>query len=214
MLTAQWHDGSIAIPNRAGWELAQPVTETSAEDPAKVDEPQAFHHVNLLSNFVMYTEDFSRRFEKEEYPIITVLRTKKALTPPVRLGMYDKHRNRRIYDCGGRPICDKNGDFVAGMIWMRDVTDFTEQLHTQKTTDDLRFRTICDCMPQMVSCPARHANGAAIRLPRWCELNCNQIWTTTPDGAHDYFSKRWHDYTGIKEEDMVDRVSASIRGEA
>lgn len=37
---------------------------------------------------------------------------------------------------------------------------------------ELRFRTLADAMPQMV-------------------------WSTRPDGYHDYFNARWYDYTGV-----------------
>jgi hypothetical protein len=42
----------------------------------------------------------------------------------------------------------------------------TEQISEIKEKDDQRFQLICDSMPQM-------------------------IWTTTPDGLHDWFSQRW-----------------------
>ena len=39
---------------------------------------------------------------------------------------------------------------------------------------DARFRSFADAMPQMV-------------------------WSTLPDGAHDYFNQRWYDFTGVAE---------------
>ena len=39
---------------------------------------------------------------------------------------------------------------------------------------DLRFRTLADTMPQMV-------------------------WSTLPDGFHDYYNARWYEYTGVPE---------------
>ncbi|MGV8832800.1 MAG: PAS domain-containing protein [Devosia sp.] len=54
------------------------------------------------------------------------------------------------------------------------LVDITEQ---RRTTDalvesELRFRTLADAMPQMV-------------------------WSTLPDGAHDYFNARWYEFTGM-----------------
>jgi PAS domain S-box-containing protein len=39
---------------------------------------------------------------------------------------------------------------------------------------EAKFRTIADAMPQMV-------------------------WSTLPDGSHDYFNRRWYDFTGVPE---------------
>ncbi|MCZ4344933.1 PAS domain-containing protein [Devosia neptuniae] len=54
------------------------------------------------------------------------------------------------------------------------LVDITEQ---RRTTDalaesELRFRTLADAMPQMV-------------------------WSTLPDGFHDYYNARWYEFTGV-----------------
>jgi PAS domain S-box-containing protein len=53
--------------------------------------------------------------------------------------------------------------------------EYTEKLATQSEENEQQFQLICDTMPQM-------------------------LWTTTPDGYHDYFSQRWYDYTGLTPE--------------
>jgi PAS domain S-box-containing protein len=52
------------------------------------------------------------------------------------------------------------------------VTEYTEKLASQSEQNEQQFQLICDSMPQM-------------------------LWTTRPDGYHDYFSKRWYTYTGL-----------------
>ena len=54
------------------------------------------------------------------------------------------------------------------------LVDITEQRRTTEALaeSELRFRTLADAMPQMV-------------------------WSTLPDGAHDYYNARWYEYTGV-----------------
>jgi PAS domain S-box-containing protein len=58
------------------------------------------------------------------------------------------------------------------------VTEYTQKLATQVEENEQQFQLICDTMPQM-------------------------LWTTTPDGYHDYFSQRWYDYTGLTPEQSL-----------
>ena len=53
-------------------------------------------------------------------------------------------------------------------------TDVTEQKRKERELkeSEAKFRTITEVMPQMV-------------------------WSTTPDGFHDYFNRRWYEFTGI-----------------
>src|SRR5215217_1828531 len=56
------------------------------------------------------------------------------------------------------------------------VVDVTEQRRISEALaeSELRFRTLADTMPQMV-------------------------WSTLPDGFHDYYNKRWYEFTGVPE---------------
>ncbi|HEV7344720.1 MAG TPA: PAS domain-containing protein [Devosia sp.] len=56
------------------------------------------------------------------------------------------------------------------------VVDVTEQRRISDALleSELRFRTLADTMPQMV-------------------------WSTLPDGFHDYYNKRWYEFTGVPE---------------
>jgi PAS domain S-box-containing protein len=60
--------------------------------------------------------------------------------------------------------------------WLGTNTDIHEQkLINQKLQEnEAKFRTIADAMPQMV-------------------------WSTLADGFHDYFNKRWYEFTGVQE---------------
>lgn len=56
------------------------------------------------------------------------------------------------------------------------VVDVTRERHIaeQLVESELRFRTLADTMPQMV-------------------------WSTLPDGHHDYYNARWYEFTGVPE---------------
>ncbi|KRB67898.1 PAS domain-containing hybrid sensor histidine kinase/response regulator [Noviherbaspirillum sp. Root189] len=56
------------------------------------------------------------------------------------------------------------------------VEDVTEQVLKQQAVEksEARFRQIADAMPQIV-------------------------WSTLPDGYHDYFNRQWYDFTGVPE---------------
>jgi PAS domain S-box-containing protein len=82
-------------------------------------------------------------------------------------------------DCSGEVIKDPNtGEFLAGVVTCHDVTKMTNKLAEQVEKDEQRFELICDSMPQM-------------------------IWTTTPEGMHDWFSERWYEYTGLTKEESL-----------
>jgi len=63
------------------------------------------------------------------------------------------------------------GDGLA--VLYRNITE-RKQAEQGLRDSELKFRTIADAMPQMV-------------------------WSTRPDGWHDYFNRQWYDYTGVAE---------------
>lgn len=70
------------------------------------------------------------------------------------------------------------GEFLAGIVTCRDITAVTQQIAEIKEADQQRFQIICDSMPQL-------------------------IWTTNPEGMHDWYSQRWYDYTGLTKEESL-----------
>jgi hypothetical protein len=137
---AMWKDESITVPNLAGLRLlAQDV------DPLSQDG------YDFISRFRIWTEDFSRELEVDEYPIVELVRTQKPFVSR-KIGMREPDTGRRIsFDCQGEGIVDeKTGEWLAGLIWCRDVTEYKEKMEIQTKRDDQRFEMICDTMPQMV----------------------------------------------------------------
>ncbi|HSD16703.1 MAG TPA: PAS domain-containing protein [Thermomonas sp.] len=70
-----------------------------------------------------------------------------------------------------QPIRDANGQVDGIFVQGADVTDREEAL-TALREGEARFRTIANLVPQMV-------------------------WSTLPDGYHDYYNQRWYDFTGM-----------------
>ena len=67
-----------------------------------------------------------------------------------KIGIFDPETDRKVvFDCLGEAIRDANtGEFLAGMVTCRDITEMTEQINEIKEKDEQRFQLICDSMPQ------------------------------------------------------------------
>lgn len=138
----------------------------------------AINGVDLLGYWQLYTEDFSRRLDHSEHPVSVLLRTEAPFSG-MRVGIYREDGRKLVFDMLGEAIRDDStGEFLAGVVTGRDVTMMTEEITEMKKKDEERFRLICDTMPQLV-------------------------WTTAPDGSHDFFNTRWYTYTGLPVEDSL-----------
>ncbi|KAI9714201.1 MAG: hypothetical protein M1812_006422 [Candelaria pacifica] len=165
---AMWNDETLAYANKAGRALAFETVDQLFKCSS-----------DLTSSYPVWTENFERELDPSEYPIVQIVRTRKPFRK-WKVGMKSPRTGKKmVYDVGGEPILDeKTGEFIAGIIWLRDITEFTDTIAAQSKENELRFQTICDAMPQMV-------------------------WTTKPDGMHDYFSQRWYDYTGLTPQESL-----------
>ncbi|PQE20359.1 hypothetical protein CJF30_00001680 [Rutstroemia sp. NJR-2017a BBW] len=164
-ILAMWKDQSLTIPNRAARRLFQRDADMSVVRDG----------FDLLGKWHLWNADFTERLDPSEYPIAVLTPFSSRL-----MGMYDPDTGEKtIYDCLGEAVRDETtGEFLAGVVTCRDITQVTKQITEIKEKDERRFQMICDSMPQM-------------------------IWTTTPEGLHDWFSQRWYDYTGLTEEESL-----------
>jgi hypothetical protein len=122
---------------------------------------------DLVTKWHVWDETFTTRLDPSEYPISVLIKTQVPFSSR-KIGIYDPETDRKLtFDCLGEAIRDPaTGEFLAGIVTCRDITSMTEQINEIKEKDEQRFQMICDSMPQM-------------------------IWTTTPEGLHDWFSQRW-----------------------
>ena len=161
-LIAMWRDESVVFPNLAARKLlavqADPVSDESYD---------------FMSRFRPWAADFSRELEADTNPVVALCRTQKAFTN-WQIGLLDEKTGKKSsFDVSGHPVFDeRTGEFLAGLIAFKDVTQYTERIAHKTVENEEHFRQMCDMMPQM-------------------------IWTTTPDGLPFYFSRRFYDYTGL-----------------
>ena len=165
---------AMEIPVIAMWKdesLAIP-NKAASKLMHRTADPVSEDAYDLLSRFKVYTEDFRRELKVDDNPIIKLCRTQIPFTK-CKIGVVDSDSKRRHYDVSGEGISDeKTGEFLFGIITLQDVTEYTDIIKTQSEENDQQFELICDTMPQM-------------------------LWTTTAQGLHDWFSRRWYDYTGL-----------------
>ncbi|KAL9595868.1 MAG: hypothetical protein Q9219_006173 [cf. Caloplaca sp. 3 TL-2023] len=158
---ALWKDESLGFPNKAAARLMHQEVDPTTEDA-----------YDLLSRFKVYTEDFKRELTPEEYPIVQLCRTQKPFRK-WKIGVVDGKGKHLCFDVSGEGIHDeKTGEFLAGIVVLKDVTEYTDIIKTQTRQNDEQFEIICDTMPQM-------------------------LWTTNAIGHHDWYSRRWYEYTGL-----------------
>lgn len=167
-IVAMWKDCTIAYPNAAARKLMIKGAETAS----------ASEGFDILSNWIVYTEDFSRPLEKREYPIAILLETQTPYSG-MRVGVIDQDGKKLVLDILAEAIRDEETDeFLAGVVTCRDVTKLANEIDQIKARDAERFKTICDIIPQLV-------------------------WTCDTEGSLEFFNTRWTDYTGMSFEDSL-----------
>ncbi|KIX93076.1 uncharacterized protein Z520_11133 [Fonsecaea multimorphosa CBS 102226] len=161
-LIAMWKDESVVFPNLAARKLLAVETDPTSDES-----------YDFMSRFRPWTADFSRELQEDTNPVLALCRTQQPFTN-WKIGLVNEKTGRKSsFDVSGHPVYDeKSGEFLAGLVAFKDVTEYTEQIALQTAENEEQFRLICDMMPQM-------------------------IWTTRADGYHDYYSRRWYDYTGL-----------------
>ncbi|KAF2636699.1 putative histidine kinase group protein-like protein [Massarina eburnea CBS 473.64] len=158
---AMWKDESFGLPNKALLQLMPPDSTYMSGDQRE-----------FLNLFVIWTEDFSRKLDTDEFPIVKICRTQQRINNQ-RVGMRNPRTGKRmIFDISGEPISHEGtGEFLGGIVIFTDVTEYTQKIAAQIRKNEQQFEYIANFMPVMV-------------------------WTTTATGAHDWYSHRWYDYTG------------------
>lgn len=134
---------------------------------------------DFLAHYVLWKGDFSEKLPLDEFPIMHLM-TKRAKFKNRRVGMYHPTTGAQIlYDVDGETILDdRTGEFLGGLVIFHDVTVYANTIIAQQAQNERQFESITNMIPQM-------------------------IWTTTPTGQHDYYNKRWYDYTGLTVEESL-----------
>ncbi|KAL6715828.1 hypothetical protein ACLMJK_006789 [Lecanora helva] len=165
---AIWHDESVLWTNKSAYELMY--DQNAAY--------KLFDAHEVISRFRVFTEDFRKEYEKDEYPLVRLCRTQKPFNNWT-IGVLDANARRRVFQCSGDCVVDeKTGRFQAGVCVLKEVTMYTNMLKAQNELNEQQFQLICEKLPQM-------------------------LWTSTPEGHSDYLSPRWSEYTGITTNELA-----------
>lgn len=177
-------DGSTVIRNRACDEVLKNFEKKNPQDKPKKETPKLKEGVEVDLSWLTdvmecYTDDFSEPFPEQKFPIYRAA-ILGQFTKPVRIGcMATDTGARTVLEISAKPMRDAGGfgGHIGGVITLVDVTDQDTQrkLEVEKKGEEY-FRTICDSMPQL-------------------------LWTTRPDGHHDWYNEGWYRYTGLDPND-------------
>ncbi|EKG09492.1 PAS domain-containing protein [Macrophomina phaseolina MS6] len=142
-------------------------------------EDAPINHQEFLEQFQVYTEDFRRQLHVDEFPIVQVCRTRKPVTQK-RLGiLIPDTGEKKVYELTGEPIIDdRTQEFLGAIVILKDITVYTKRIAEQIEENERQFEYITNLIPIIV-------------------------WTTTPNGDHDWFSQRWYDYTGLTQDQSL-----------
>lgn len=94
-------------------------------------------------------------------------------TVAVEFMLPDGERQARYVDFVFQPITDIAGEPAGIFVQASDVTEAAMAMAALRESEQ-RFEAIVNSIDQM-------------------------IWSTRPDGYHDYFNQRWYEYTGVEE---------------
>lgn len=91
----------------------------------------------------------------------------------VQIETVRRHKDGRLVDVAitANRMIAANGRVLGVVAFMRDITDRTA-IRAQLQASEAKFQAIVDSIDQM-------------------------IWSTRPDGHHDYFNQRWYAFTGV-----------------
>ncbi|KAI1309790.1 hypothetical protein F5Y03DRAFT_403953 [Xylaria venustula] len=134
---------------------------------------------DYLSNIEIWNEDFTRKLKSDEFPTTVLLREQKPFSGR-KFGAEHKTTGKKVvYDVLGEILKDSgSGEIIGGVTTCRDITYMAQEITNIKEADEERFKVICETVPQLV-------------------------WTATADGMHDFFNKRWYEFTCCTPKDSL-----------
>jgi PAS domain S-box-containing protein len=113
-----------------------------------------------------------RPYAVEDYPTVRAMITGKPV-PPEQLLFTRPNGSAAVFEVSSTPVRDSNGSIAATVTIFRD-TSQEQRAAAQLRESERKFRILADTMPQMV-------------------------WSTLPAGYHDYYNRRWYEFTGVPE---------------
>ena len=128
-------------PNEAGKKLT-----------GQMDEDYMLEHgYQILTRIGVYDEHYTRRLDVEESPGIKLVRSRENFKD-LKLGMVEATTGKRQrLDLSGDCLYDQfTGDFLGGIVWCRDVSEYAEVITQQKEEIERGFENKLDNMPNLL----------------------------------------------------------------
>ena len=138
------------------------------------DHPPA-ENVEELADWKAWWADGSAKHGQpvgpQEWGLMRALRGERSPRDIVEIEPFGSPGERRTILLHAEPIRDANKNVVGSVMAQMDITAQV-RMEAALRDSEAKFRTIANAMPQMV-------------------------WSTLPDGRHDYFNQQWYDFTGV-----------------
>lgn len=174
-------DGSTVYRNKACDELLSEYEKKAPKAPNKIIDENGDEildgdvDVSFISSAMdCYREDFVTPLPDNEFPIYRASVLGEIVEPMFVGIVHPITGHRKLVEISARPMRDFNGmgDLIGGVINFRDVTsERAEKRREVQAQGEEYFKMVCNTLPQLV-------------------------WTTYPDGYHDWYSDSWYEYTG------------------
>jgi PAS domain-containing protein len=117
------------------------------------------------------SEKHGQRLEAHEWALARALAGEEPRHDIVEIEPFDQPAVRKTILLRAAPIRDAEQLIVGAVVAQMDISRQVASEAALRDSEN-KFRTIANAMPQMV-------------------------WSTLPDGAHDYFNQQWYDFTGL-----------------
>lgn len=181
-------DEKFAYPNyRAGQPPAEPV---------EIDDVEEF-----FKTWDCWDGTFSRRLDVTEYPSIRLSRSRKPFRG-MRVGTQTETGEKTLFEARGDLIyAPKTHQYLGGVVWLTELGNFEDiQRHEQEQALK-SFETICDSLPHSKFLIYKNSSKSKLFI---CFTNNREVvWTATPDGQIDYFSRSWYEKSGRTPENSL-----------
>ncbi len=113
-----------------------------------------------------------QRIKSDEWALARALRGEEAPRDIVQIETFGPTSFRRTILNSGAPVRNAEGEVIGSVIAQMDITDRVQAEQTARE-NEAKFRNITNAMPQIV-------------------------WSTLPDGFHDFYNQQWYDFTGVQ----------------
>ena len=117
------------------------------------------------------SERHGRPIAPSEWGLSRALRGESVRNDIIEIEPFGGASGRKTVLLQASPVRDANGRITGAVVAQMDISvRVRAEAHLRQS--EAKFRTIADAMPQMV-------------------------WSTRPDGYHDYYNRQWYEFTGV-----------------